>query len=89
LQAQGAHTAGDPLGVRVAAEEGRDLADPIGDGLNSRVGRFRFAVDLVARPVTTGGGMSDLDVTASLPEALAARLKEFTNFLHRHSCKTT
>jgi len=25
--------------------------------------------------------MSDLDVTASLPEAFAARLKEFTNFL--------
>jgi predicted ATPase/class 3 adenylate cyclase/DNA-binding CsgD family transcriptional regulator len=36
LQAVGAHTAGDPLGVRAAAEEGRDLADAIGDGFNSR-----------------------------------------------------
>jgi predicted ATPase/class 3 adenylate cyclase/DNA-binding CsgD family transcriptional regulator len=40
LQAQGAHTAGDPLGVRAAAEEGRDLADAIGDRFNSRVCRF-------------------------------------------------
>jgi len=36
----GAHTAGDPLGVRAAAEEGRDLADAIGDRFNSRVCRF-------------------------------------------------
>jgi predicted ATPase/class 3 adenylate cyclase/DNA-binding CsgD family transcriptional regulator len=40
LQAVGAHTAGDPLGVRAAAKEGRDLADAIGDRLNSRVCRF-------------------------------------------------
>jgi DNA-binding CsgD family transcriptional regulator len=39
-QAVGAHTAGDPLGVRVAGEEGRDLADAIGDRFNSRVCRF-------------------------------------------------
>jgi DNA-binding CsgD family transcriptional regulator len=39
-QAQGAHTAGDPLGVRAAGEEGRDLADAIGDRFNSRVCRF-------------------------------------------------
>jgi predicted ATPase/class 3 adenylate cyclase/DNA-binding CsgD family transcriptional regulator len=39
-QAMGAHTAGDPLGVRAASEEGRDLADAIGDGFNSRVCRF-------------------------------------------------
>jgi DNA-binding NarL/FixJ family response regulator len=40
LQAVGAHTAGDLLGVRAAAEEGRDLADAIGDRFNSRVCRF-------------------------------------------------
>jgi len=39
-QAVGAHTAGDLLGVHVAAEEGRDLADAIGDRFNSRVCRF-------------------------------------------------
>ena len=40
LQAMGAHTAGDPRAVRAAAEEGRDLADAIGDGFNSRQCRF-------------------------------------------------
>jgi predicted ATPase/class 3 adenylate cyclase len=40
LQAQGAAIAGDPFAVRAAAEEGRDLADAIGDGSNSRASRF-------------------------------------------------
>ena len=40
LQAQGAAIAGDPLAARAAAEEGRDLADAIGDGSNSRQCRF-------------------------------------------------
>jgi DNA-binding CsgD family transcriptional regulator len=42
-QARGAHMAGDPLGIRAAAEEGRDLADAIGDRLNSRLCRFYLA----------------------------------------------
>ncbi len=42
LQAMGAHTAGDPRAVRAAAEEGRDLADAIGDRLNSRQCRFNL-----------------------------------------------
>jgi len=42
-QARGAHLAGDPLGIRAAAEEGRDLADAIGDGFNSRLCRFYLA----------------------------------------------
>jgi hypothetical protein len=40
LEAQGATIAGDPLAARAAAEEGRDLADAIGDGSNSRQCRF-------------------------------------------------
>jgi predicted ATPase/class 3 adenylate cyclase/DNA-binding NarL/FixJ family response regulator len=39
-QASAAHTAGDPVAVRAAAEEGRDLAAAIGDGFNSRGCRF-------------------------------------------------
>jgi predicted ATPase/class 3 adenylate cyclase/DNA-binding CsgD family transcriptional regulator len=39
-QAQGAHVAGDPIAGRAASEEGRDLADAIGDRFNSRVCRF-------------------------------------------------
>jgi predicted ATPase/class 3 adenylate cyclase/DNA-binding CsgD family transcriptional regulator len=42
LQAMGAHTAGDPRAVRAAAEEGRDLADAIGNRLNSRQCRFNL-----------------------------------------------
>ena len=40
LQARGAHVAGDPIAMRAAAEEGRDLADAIGDRFNSRQCRF-------------------------------------------------
>ena len=40
MQAMGAYTGGDPRAVRAAAEEGRDLADAIGDKLNSRQCRF-------------------------------------------------
>ena len=36
LQANAAAVAGDPLAVRAAGQEGRDLADAIGDGSNSR-----------------------------------------------------
>jgi predicted ATPase/DNA-binding CsgD family transcriptional regulator len=43
-QARGAHIAGDPLGIRAAAEEGRDLADAIGDRFNSRLCRFYLAL---------------------------------------------
>src|SRR6202044_3413281 len=35
-QASAAIAAGDPIATRVAAEEGRDLADAIGDRFNSR-----------------------------------------------------
>ena len=39
-QASAANSAGDPIAVRAAVEEGRDLADGIGDGFNSRACRF-------------------------------------------------
>ena len=40
LQAATASIAGDSIAVRAAGEEGRDLADAIGDGFNSRICRF-------------------------------------------------
>ncbi|MGA8124772.1 MAG: LuxR family transcriptional regulator, partial [Mycobacterium sp.] len=49
LQAQGAQVAGDLLGVRAAAEEGRDLADAIGDRYNSRLCRFYLGTTQRAR----------------------------------------
>ncbi len=43
-QARCAHIAGDPLGIHAVAEEGRDLADAIGDRSNSRACRFYLAI---------------------------------------------
>jgi predicted ATPase/DNA-binding CsgD family transcriptional regulator len=42
-QAQAAFVAGDPIPCRTAAEEGRDLADAIGDRFGSRQCRWRLA----------------------------------------------
>ncbi len=42
-QARGANHAADPLAIRAPAEEGRDLADAIGDRYNSRVCRYCLA----------------------------------------------
>ncbi|MGB8386858.1 ATP-binding protein, partial [Mycobacterium sp.] len=42
-QARGAVVAGDPIALRAPAEEGRDLAEAIGDGLNSRQCRYCLA----------------------------------------------
>jgi predicted ATPase/class 3 adenylate cyclase/DNA-binding CsgD family transcriptional regulator len=43
-QASAARAAGNPLAVRAAAEEGRDLADAIGDRFNSRLCRVCLGV---------------------------------------------
>jgi predicted ATPase/class 3 adenylate cyclase/DNA-binding CsgD family transcriptional regulator len=43
-QASAARAAGDPLAVRAAAEEGRDLADAIGDRFDSRLCRVCLGV---------------------------------------------
>jgi predicted ATPase/class 3 adenylate cyclase/DNA-binding CsgD family transcriptional regulator len=43
MQARGANHAGDPSATRAAAEEGRDLADAIGDRYNSRICRYCLA----------------------------------------------
>ena len=43
-QAFGAVMAGDPIAIRAAAEEGRDLADAIGDGQASRGCRWNLGV---------------------------------------------
>jgi predicted ATPase/class 3 adenylate cyclase/DNA-binding CsgD family transcriptional regulator len=43
MQARGANHAGNPCATRAAAEEGRDLADAIGDRYNSRICRYCLA----------------------------------------------
>ena len=64
LQAQDAEIAGDPLGIRAAGEEGRDLADAIGDRFNSRVCRFYLGTSQMARGDLAGA-------TAQLGEVAA------------------
>ncbi|MFY9922776.1 MAG: hypothetical protein WAL26_30950 [Mycobacterium sp.] len=69
LQAQGATIAGDPLAARAAAEEGRDLADAIGDDSNSRQCRFWLGLAQGAHGDLVGADKALGEVTA---EAAAA-----------------
>jgi predicted ATPase len=69
LEAQGATIAGDPLAARAAAEEGRDLADAIGDGSNSRQCRFWLGLAQGVNGDLTGADNQLSEVTA---EAAAA-----------------
>jgi predicted ATPase/class 3 adenylate cyclase len=64
LEAQGATIAGDPLAARAAAEEGRDLADAIGDGSNSRQCRFWLGLAQGANGDLAGADKQLSEVTA-------------------------
>lgn len=67
-QALGAVVAGEPVAIRAAAEEGRDLAAKIGDGFVSRT--FRWAV-AVAKLMTAdpAGAVGELRQVAAEAEA--------------------
>ncbi|MFY9919542.1 MAG: LuxR C-terminal-related transcriptional regulator, partial [Mycobacterium sp.] len=54
-QAQAGFVAGDAVATRLAAEEGRDLADAIGDRFGSRQCRWRLAGALIYQGDLTGG----------------------------------
>ncbi|MGA7464177.1 helix-turn-helix transcriptional regulator [Mycobacterium sp.] len=69
LKAQGAHIAGDVLGVRAAGEEGRDLADAIGDGFNSRMCRFYLGGAQLARGDLAGAAAQFGEVAAEAEAA--------------------
>jgi predicted ATPase/class 3 adenylate cyclase len=68
LQAQGAAIAGDPFAVRAAAEEGRDLADAIGDESNSRACRFFLGLAQAASG-DLAGAVAQLGEVAAESEA--------------------
>ena len=53
-QAYAAFATGDPVATRVAAEEGRDLADTIGDRLDSRQCRYWLAMAQLNQGDPTG-----------------------------------
>jgi predicted ATPase/class 3 adenylate cyclase/DNA-binding CsgD family transcriptional regulator len=69
LQAQGAEIAGDLLGMRAAGEEGRDLADAIGDRFNSRACRFYLGTSQTARGDLVGAVAQLGEVGAEAEEA--------------------
>jgi predicted ATPase/class 3 adenylate cyclase/DNA-binding CsgD family transcriptional regulator len=68
LQAQGAEIAGDLPGMRAAGEEGRDLADAIGDRFNSRACRFYLGMAQTARG-DLAGAVTQLGEVAAEAEA--------------------
>jgi DNA-binding CsgD family transcriptional regulator len=69
LQAQGEEIAGDLLGMRAAGEEGRDLADAIGDRFNSRACRFYLGTSQTARGDLAGAVAQLGEVAAEAEEA--------------------
>jgi predicted ATPase/class 3 adenylate cyclase/DNA-binding CsgD family transcriptional regulator len=69
LQAQGAEIAGDLLRMRAAGEEGRDLADAIGDRFNSRACRFYVGTSHTARGDLAGAVAQLGEVAAEAEEA--------------------
>jgi DNA-binding CsgD family transcriptional regulator len=68
-QAHGAHLAGDPITLRAAAEEGRDLAEAIGDRSVSRQCRYFLAFARLVRGDLVGAAAQLGEVAA---EAKAA-----------------
>ena len=69
LQAQGAEIAGDLLGMCAAGEEGRDLADAIGDRFNSRACRFYLGTSQTTRGDLAGAVAQLGEVAAEAEEA--------------------
>jgi predicted ATPase/class 3 adenylate cyclase/DNA-binding CsgD family transcriptional regulator len=69
LQAMAASIAGDPIAVRAAGEEGRDLADAIGDGFNSRICRFYFGIAQLQQGDLAGAAAQFAEVAAAAAAA--------------------
>ncbi|MGO9734572.1 LuxR C-terminal-related transcriptional regulator, partial [Mycobacterium sp.] len=69
LQAQGAEIAGDLLGMRAAGQEGRDLADAIGDRFNSRACRIYLGLSQTGRGDLAGATAQLGEVAAEAEEA--------------------
>jgi predicted ATPase/class 3 adenylate cyclase/DNA-binding CsgD family transcriptional regulator len=69
LQAQGAEIAGDLLRMRAAGQEGRELADAIGDRFNSRACRFYLGTSQTGRGDLAGATAQLGEVAAEAEEA--------------------
>ena len=82
LQATAAIAAGDPIEARVAAEEGRDLADAIGDRFNSRHCRMCLGLAQVAQGELAGAA-AQFRAVAAEAEAAHDGLHEAISLAHQ------
>ena len=82
LQATAAIAAGDPIEARVAAEEGRDLADAIGDRFNSRHCRMCLGLAQVAQGEPAGAA-AQFRAVAAEAEAAHDGLHEAISLAHQ------
>jgi predicted ATPase/class 3 adenylate cyclase/DNA-binding CsgD family transcriptional regulator len=82
LQATAAIAAGDPIEARVAAEEGCDLADAIGDRFNSRHCRMCLGLAQVAQGELAGAA-AQFRAVAAEAEAAHDALHEAISLAHQ------
>jgi predicted ATPase/class 3 adenylate cyclase/DNA-binding CsgD family transcriptional regulator len=81
-QAHAAILAGDPITTRVAAKEGRDLADAIGDRFNSRHCRTSLALAQIYEG-DLSGGLTQFRAIAAEAKAAHDGISEAANLAHQ------
>ena len=81
-QANAAIAAGDPIAARAAAEEGRDLADAIGDGFNSRHCRLCLGVAQIWQG-DLAGAVAQFRAVAAEAEAAHDGIHEAVSLAHQ------
>jgi predicted ATPase/class 3 adenylate cyclase/DNA-binding CsgD family transcriptional regulator len=81
-QANAAIAAGDPIAARAAAEEGRDLADAIGDGFDSRHCRICLGVAQIYRG-DLAGAVAQLRAVAAEAKTAHDGISEAISLVHQ------
>ena len=83
-QALGAYMAGDPVAVRATAEEGRALADAIGDRFNSRLCRWAIGVAEFTQGDLRAASAQLNELVAEAEAAHDALFQVSSLFVHSH-----
>ena len=83
-QALGAYMAGDPVAVRATAEEGRALADAIGDRFNSRLCRWAIGVAEFTQGDLRAASAQFNELVAEAEAAHDALFQVSSLFVHSH-----
>ncbi|OBB99388.1 LuxR C-terminal-related transcriptional regulator [Mycobacterium sp. 852002-40037_SCH5390672] len=81
-QASAAVAAGDPIAARAAAEEGRDLADALGDGSNSRHCRMCLGIAQLGQG-DLAGAVAQFGAVAAEAQAAHDGLHAAANLAHQ------